>query len=218
MKHPVIDDLMWRYTSKKYDSTRKVAEKDLDVIFEAMRLSASSINSQPWKFIVLESDQAKQRMHDTFANQHQFNQPHVKESSHFILFAHKPDYSRDDFDGVVDKYIQDGRVKEEDREKAYGACRFIEMNTDESGNNSAWTMAQLYLALGNTMHTLARLKIDSTPIEGIDTELVNKEFAKELDGYCCPVALAIGYHHPTEDYNTQLPKSRLKLEDVLLRI
>ncbi|MDH5409437.1 MAG: nitroreductase family protein, partial [Gammaproteobacteria bacterium] len=85
MKHPVIDDLMWRYTCKKYDSTRKVSSDDLDVLFEAMRLSASSINSQPWKFIVIESDEAKQRMHDTFSKAHQYNQPHVKESSHFIL-------------------------------------------------------------------------------------------------------------------------------------
>lgn len=218
MKHPVIDDLMWRYTCKKYDPSRKVAAEDLAVLFEAMRLSASSINSQPWRFIVLESDEAKQRMHNTFANMHQFNQPHVLESSHFILFAHKPDYSRDDFDRVVDKYIEDGRVKPEDREKAYGACRFIEINTDEKGYNGAWTMAQTYLALGNTMHTLARLKIDSTPIEGIDTELVNKEFVKELNGYWCNVALAIGYHHPEADYNAKLPKSRLRLEDVLLKL
>ncbi|MDH5409578.1 MAG: NAD(P)H-dependent oxidoreductase, partial [Gammaproteobacteria bacterium] len=158
------------------------------------------------------------RMHDTFANTHQFNQPHVKESSHFILFAHKRDYNRADFDRVVDKYIEDGRVTADEREKAYGACRFIDMNTDENGNNSAWTMAQLYLALGNTMHTLARLKIDSTPIEGIDTELVNKEFSRELEGYWCPFALAIGYHHPTDDYNHDMPKSRLNLEQIMVRL
>ena len=52
------------------------------------------------------------------------------------------------------------------------------------------------LALGNTLHILARLKIDSTPLEGIDIKLVNNEFKKELDGYQCGVALAIGYHHP----------------------
>lgn len=218
MKHPVIDDLMWRYTCKKYDPTRKVSQADLDVLFEAMRLSASSINSQPWKFIVIESDAAKQRMHATFANMHQYNQPHVLESSHFILFAHKPDYTRDDFSKVVDKYIEDGRVKPDDRDKAFGACRFIDLNTDESGYNGTWTRAQLYLALGNTLHTLARLKIDSTPIEGLDTELVNKAFAQELAGYRCDVALAIGYHHPELDYNAKLPKSRLKLEDILLQI
>jgi len=218
MTHPIIEDLLWRYTSKKYDPTKKVSQEDIEVLLEAMRLSASSINSQPWKFIVIESDEAKQRMHDTFSDIHQYNQPHIFDSSHIILFAHNPYYTRDDFSKVVDKYIEDGRVKLEDREKAFGACRFIDLNTDEDGYNGAWTMAQTYLALGNTLHILARLKIDSTPIEGIDADRVNKEFAKELGGYRCNVALAIGYHHPEEDYNAKLPKSRLDLDAISMRI
>ncbi|MFC1519444.1 nitroreductase family protein, partial [Pseudomonadota bacterium] len=72
MTHPIIEDLNNRYTAKRYDPSKRVSKEDLAVICEAMRLSASSINSQPWKFIVLESDAAKQRMHDTFANKYQF--------------------------------------------------------------------------------------------------------------------------------------------------
>ncbi len=218
MTHPIIDDLNWRHTAKQYDSTRKVSEQDLDILFEAMRLSASSINSQPWKFIVIESDAARQRMHNTFANNHQYNQKHVFDSSQIILFAHNPHYTRDDYAKVVDKGIADGRTKAEDRDSAFNAYRFADLNTDDAGYNGCWTKAQTYLALGNTLHTLARLKIDSTPLEGIDTELVNKEFATELGEYRCEVALAIGYHYPEADLNATLPKSRLSLEDVLSRI
>lgn len=217
MSHPIIEDLLWRKTCKKYDPAKKVSEEDLQVLFEAMRLTASSINSQPWKFVVIESDEARQRMSKTFSRMHEYNQPHVMQSSQFILFANNPRYNRDNFDQVVDKYIEDGRVKPEERDKAYAAYRFVELNTDESGNTEPWTRAQTYLALGNALHTLARLKIDSTPIEGIDSELVNKEFEKELGGYCCNFALAIGYHHE-DDFNARLPKSRLKMDDVLLRL
>ena len=55
-------------------------------------------------------------------------------------------------------------------------------------------------------------------MEGIDTDLVNEEFKEELDGYQCDVALAIGYHHPREDYNAKLPKSRRNPADILVRI
>lgn len=154
MKHPILDDLLWRYTTKKYDATRKVSKEDLDVLFEAMRLSASSINSQPWRFIVIESDAAKARMHKTFVNKHQYNQPHVFDSSHIILFAHNTHYTREDYAKVVDKGIEDKRTKPEAREAAFGAYRFAELNTDEAGYNGAWTKAQTYLALGNTLHTL----------------------------------------------------------------
>ncbi|WP_414671538.1 hypothetical protein [Escherichia coli] len=69
-------------------------------------MSASSINSQLWEFIVIESDEAKERMHRTFRNKHQFNQPHIKAASHIILFAHNPSYTREDYAKVVAKGLQ----------------------------------------------------------------------------------------------------------------
>ena len=218
MTHPIIEDLLWRYTTKKYDPSKKLSQEDKAILFEAMRLSASSINSQPWRFVVIESDEAKERMSNTFKNKYQFNQPHVFDSSQIILLAHNPQYTRDDYAKVVDKGIKDNRTKPEDREAAFGGFIFAETNTDSNGDTSKWTKAQTYLALGNTLHTLARLKIDSTPLEGIDEELVNEEFSKELEGYHCDVALAIGYHHPTEDFNSKLPKSRLALSQVFVTI
>lgn len=218
MKHPIIEDLTWRHTAKKYDASRKAPQQDLDVLYEAMRLSASSINSQPWKFIVIESDEAKERLHNTFANKHHYNQHHVFASSQTILFAHNPFYTRDDYAVVVDKGIEDGRTEPENRESAFGAFAFAEFNTDDKGYTGAWTKAQLYLALGNTLHTLARLKIDATPMEGIDIDLVGEEFKKELDGFQCDVALAIGYRHPEEDFNAKLPKSRHRIEDVFVHL
>jgi len=213
----IINDLNWRHTVKKYDANKKIPKEDLQVLYEAMRLSASSINSQPWRFIVIESDEAKKRMSNTFKNKFQFNQPHIFESSQVILFAHNPRYTRENYAEVVDKGIEDGRTKPEDREGAFGGFLFAELNTDEHGNTAPWTKAQLYIALGNVLHTLARLKIDSTPMEGIDSDLVNQEFKKELGGYQCEVALAIGYQH-ADDYNAPLPKSRRSLESVLFKI
>ena len=218
MTHPILDDMNWRYTTKRYDKTKRIPAENLAVLYEAMRLSPSSINSQPWKFIVIESDEAKTRLEKTFSEKYQFNQRHVFESSHTILFAHNPRYTRDDFSKVVDKTIEDGRTRPEDRDKAFGAFMFAELNTDETGSTECWTRAQTYLAFGNTLHTLARLKIDATPLEGIDSELIAREFEKELDGYICLVALAIGYRHPEDDYNEKLPKSRLSEESVFIHL
>ncbi|MBU2871016.1 nitroreductase family protein [Colwellia sp. E2M01] len=218
MTHPIIKDLTNRHAVKKYDPTRKVPQADLDILYEAMRLSASSINSQPWKFIVLESDEAKTRLSNTFVNMHHYNLKHVFDSSQIILFAYNPKYTREDYAKVVDKGITDKRTTLENREAAFGVYLFADLNTSETGDTSAWTKAQTYLALGNTLHVLARLNIDSTPMEGIDIDLVNKEFSAELAGYQCDTALAIGYSHPEEDFNAKLPKSRLAMEDVFLRI
>ncbi|MFD1383012.1 nitroreductase family protein [Rhodanobacter aciditrophus] len=215
MSHTIISDLEKRYTTKHYDASKRIPATDLDVIYEALRLSASSINSQPWKFVVIESEEAKQRFHDSFANKFQFNQKHAKAASHIILFAHKTHYTRDDYAKVVDQQIADGRVKPENREQAFGSFGFAELNTDEQGNTEAWTKAQTYLALGNTLHVLARLGIDSTSLEGVDADLIGELFADELEGYRCDVGLAMGYRSEEEDYNATLPKSRLSKESVI---
>jgi nitroreductase/dihydropteridine reductase len=215
MTHQIISDLKKRYTAKRYDQSKRISQQDMAVIYEAISLSASSINSQPWRFIVIESDEAKARMHGTFANKYQFNQPHIKSASHIILFAYNPHYTREDYAKVVDKGIEDGRTAPENREQAFGGFAFAELNTSKTGDTSAWTKAQTYLALGNTLHVLARLGIDSTTMEGVDSELIGEEFKQELAGYRCDVALAMGYHHRDEDYNAALPKSRLALDSVL---
>jgi nitroreductase/dihydropteridine reductase len=215
MTHPIITDLKSRYTTKRYDTSKRVSQEDLAIVTEAMRLSASSINSQPWKFIVLESDEAKQRLHKTFENKFQFNQRHALEASHIILFAHNPAYNRGDYAKVIDTDIASGRTKPENREQAFGAYAFVELNTNEQGSNAIWTKSQTYIALGNTLHALARLGIDSTTMEGIDSDAISQVFKEELDGYTCDVALAIGYRDSAEDYNADLPKSRLAAEDIV---
>ncbi|WP_329351588.1 NAD(P)H-dependent oxidoreductase [Vibrio natriegens] len=219
MSHPIIQDLNRRYTAKKYDASKRISQQDMDVIKEAIRLSASSINSQPWKFIVIESDEAKQRFHDTFANMHQFNQPHAKEASHIILFAHNPKFTKDDYRKVVDVEVSSGHLPAEMYDNMLnGAFGFAESQTNELGFNGHWTKAQTYIALGNTLHVLARLGIASTPMEGVDPEMIGKIFEKELDGYVCEFALAMGYHLEGQDYNYGLPKSRLAAEDVLVTL
>jgi nitroreductase / dihydropteridine reductase len=218
MTHPILQDLAWRYTTKRYDKTKKVSQEDLDVLLEALRLSASSINSQPWKFIVLESDQAKERIARALGENFQFNLPAVADSSHVILFAHNTSYRREDYAEVVDNGVEDGRTEADKREEAFAPFVFAEMNTDESGDTGVWTRAQLYIALGNALHALARLKIDSTAMEGIDANLVGKEFAEELGGYRCDLALAIGYRDTQEDYNAGLPKSRRRPESVFVKL
>ena len=213
----IIKDLNKRYTTKKYDSSKKVSSQDLDTILESLRLSASSINAQPWKFIVIESDEAKSRFYSTFSDKYKFNLPRIEGCSHIILFGHNKDYTKEDFAKVVDKYVKDGRIDEQKRQKASSSFGFVELVKDSDGSTNSWAKAQAYLAFGTLLHTLARLDIDSTALEGIDRELVNAEFSLELDGHWCDVAIAIGYS-ASDDYNKELVKSRLSLEDVVVKI
>ena len=219
MMHEIIKDLNFRYTVKQYDATKRISPDKIDIIKEATRMSASSINSQPWKFILLSTDEAKQRFHDTFAIKYQFNQHHALEASHTLLLAHNPKFTKEQYKHRVDIEVESGHLPEDMHDNMLnGGFTFAEANTDDEGYNGEWTKAQLYLALGNILHTLARLEIGSTPMEGVDTALIGREFEEELDGHVCYVALAMGYPLETEDYNYGLPKARLPLDELFIEL
>lgn len=220
MKNQIIKDLNKRYTTKMYDESKKVSQEDMAIITETLRMSASSINSQPWKFIIIESDEAKQRLSNTFVNNFQFNQHHATKASHTILIANKTNYSKEDYQKVVNAEIASGHLPAERADDMLvGAFSFVGLNTDENGFNGNWTKSQAYIALGNVMHTLARLDIDSTPMEGVDTKEIAKVFKTELEGgYECSLAISIGYHKDNDDYNYGLPKARLAADDVIVTL
>lgn len=212
----ITEEINSRYTVKAYDSSKHVSAEDLAIITDVLHMSASSINSQPWKFIVIESETAKQRFHDTFAHKYQTNQPHAKNASHIILFANKTHFSRDDFKKRLDVEVAKGRLPKDQYDQLFDRIfAFAEMNMDENGYNGHWTKAQTYIALGGALAALARLGIDSTPMEGVDSDMIGKIFADELaGGYECTFALAIGGHSDS-DYNHGKPKARLPKADVI---
>ncbi len=120
--HQMIQDLNWRDTTKKFDQYQQISKENLDIFYESLRLGASSINSQPWKFIVIE---AKQRMHNTFAEKFRFNQNHIFNSHLTILFAYNTEYKKSDFEKVINKNIEDKRISEEQKETGMSKfCHF----------------------------------------------------------------------------------------------
>jgi nitroreductase/dihydropteridine reductase len=215
----IIEDLNWRYTAKAYDKTKRISPEDLATIEEVLRLSPSSINSQPWKFVVIKSDEAKQRLAKTF-EKYKFNQAHATDASEIILFANKKHFDKEDYKKRLDASLAARRINQKKYDQMLvSAFKFAEMTADENGNNSGWTKAQTYIALGNVLHALARLDIDSTPMEGVDAEAIQAEFGDELgEDYECTFALAVGYHKDGKDYNRKLPKARMAKEDVIVEL
>ena len=53
-----------RKSCRAYDPEKKVSREDLLKIVEAGRLSPSGCNSQPWKFIVVDAPEAKEKLCD----------------------------------------------------------------------------------------------------------------------------------------------------------
>lgn len=55
----------FRHACKEFDPTKSVSEADLRTILEAGRLSPSSFGFEPWRFLVLQSEQVRQKIFDS---------------------------------------------------------------------------------------------------------------------------------------------------------
>lgn len=55
-----------RFSARKY-TAEPVSADDLNYILEAVRLAPSACNKQPWKFIVVKSDEGRQKLQECYA-------------------------------------------------------------------------------------------------------------------------------------------------------
>ena len=54
-----------RFSARKY-SDEPVSEADLEYIMECVRLAPSAVNKQPWRFIIVRSDEYKSRLQSAY--------------------------------------------------------------------------------------------------------------------------------------------------------
>ncbi|MEL6561443.1 MAG: winged helix-turn-helix transcriptional regulator [Bacteroidota bacterium] len=59
-----LTSMQQRYTTKKYDSSAKIAAAEIAELKEILRLSPSSINSQPWKFTFVSDTATKKALEE----------------------------------------------------------------------------------------------------------------------------------------------------------
>jgi len=51
-----LSQLNWRYATKKFDTTQKVSDENLEKIIEAIRMTPTAFGIQPYHFYVISND------------------------------------------------------------------------------------------------------------------------------------------------------------------
>ncbi|WP_338039019.1 nitroreductase family protein [Maribacter litopenaei] len=92
----IIEDLKWRYATKKFDSNKKVSAEDLETLLEATRLSASSYGLQPYHIFIIENKELREKL-----KPFSWNQSQITDASHLIVFANKQSFGEE----LVDEYL-----------------------------------------------------------------------------------------------------------------
>jgi len=206
------ETLNWRYTTKEYDASKKISEADMVQIKNLLRMSPSSVNLQPWHFIIAETPEGKKRMAKGTQGFFSFNEPKITNASAVVLFCSKIDADDDYFKHIADTEDKNGRFPNNDIKNGFlGAVKaFAGIHKYDLKDLQHWMEKQVYLNIGNFLLGVASLNIDATPMEGIDVKILDEEFGLREKGYTALVAVSIGYRATTDFNSTEkTPKSRL---------
>ncbi len=190
-----IESMQKRYTTKKYDASKKIEAEKIQELKQILQLSPSSINSQPWKFTFVNDAETKEKLSQVSW----LNTNKVLDSDWVVVFSRINDINL--FENVIESELPKGAV---DYYK-----EFIKNKPEEE--IKAWFDKQVYLALGVFLSACAEMGIDATPMEGIEPQ--NYDRILKNNDYATIVAVAIGYRD-NDDFNqpSKKPKSRRAID------
>ncbi len=210
MNHDIIlSALNWRYATKKYDPTRKIAAADWNTLTETLRLAPSSYGLQPWKFLVIENPKLRAELRP-----HSWGQSAIEEASHLIVVTTLKQMSEKQIDAHI---LQTAKTRGVDPATLEGYQTFMKQKILQEmplANHLAWNQRQAYIAMGFLLETAALLKIDTTPIEGITPSEYDKILKLEQTEYTTVSVVALGYRAADDAYQTN-KKSRFPLDQVV---
>jgi len=205
-----LEALNWRYAVKKF-STRKLPQEKVDIIFESLRLTPSSMGLQAWKFINVETPEIREKLVAASWNQQQ-----VKDASHLLVFARPLLLNQDDVDKYVNHLAKERKMEEVKKDSFRNMVNNYLKTLDET-QLSIWLDKQLYIALGNLMTVCAIEKIDTCPMEGFQPAEYDKILGLKKRGLTSVLVCPIGYRADDDKYKTQ-PKVRFSNQDLFLHI
>ena len=93
----LIDDLKWRYATKKYDASKIVSEENLSYIKAAIQLSASSYGLQAYKVLIIEDKAIREKLKPV-----SWGQSAITDASHLLVFCNYSEIKEE----TINNFIQ----------------------------------------------------------------------------------------------------------------
>ena len=199
-----------RRTAKAFDPTRKIPAAAIEELRTLLRFSPSSVNSQPWHFIIAASDEGKARIARAMQPDYPYNEAKVRNASHVLVMCARTGLDAAYLATLLAQEAQDGRLPDEEARARQDATRnhYVTLHRNDAQGLQVWMEKQVHIALGALLLGAAALDIDACPMEGFDARALDAELGLPARGLSSAVIVSLGYRS-AEDFNAALPKSRL---------
>ncbi|CAA7386801.1 NAD(P)H-dependent oxidoreductase [Chryseobacterium fistulae] len=181
-----LEALSRRYSVKKFNE-EIIPQEILFNILESGKLSASSLGLQPYKIIVVESNEMKQKLVPAF-----YNPSQISTCSHLMVIVSKKTIEENYIHGYF-KHISEVRhtpLETLDPFKKSISQHITQKTQDEIFN---WAEKQSYIVLANLMYAAAIENVDTCPMEGFRQDMIEEILEINANIEKVTVTLALGY-------------------------
>jgi nitroreductase len=211
----ILDALYFRHATKEFNPERKITAEDFHLILEAARLSPSSVGFEPWKFVVVQNLELRDKLREVTWGA----QKSLPTASHFVVVLARRDVRYDsDYVAYISKEVR--QMPEEifmsvvpTRYKSFQESDLHLLDNERTLLD--WSSKQTYIALANMMTVAALMGIDSCPIEGYDMDKVHDilEDAGLLEDGALEISVMAAFGYRAHD--PKRPKMRQPMEKVV---
>ncbi len=198
-----------RYSCKCFDANYILNEQQMEEIQSLLLLAPSSMNVQPWSFVLVQTIQAKQKLFCAGTNDYSRNIERMKNASLCVVFSSKIRLEEEAVYEVFNQEVKDDRYTNEDVQVHLDRMEYLRKIDEKEGCFSQWCENQLYLNVGHFVASLSVMGLDSLIVEGLDMSIVDDVFSLKAQGYKACLVVCVG-KHSAQDPNKICNKSRLK--------
>lgn len=195
-----LEALSRRYSVKKFNH-EIIPQETLHNILESGKLSASSLGLQPYKIIVVESEEMKQKLIPAF-----YNPSQISTCSHLVVIISKKTVDESYINGYF-RHISDVRETPMDKLDLFKNSINQHINQKTQDEIFNWAEKQSYIVLANLMYAAALENVDTCPMEGFRQDIIEQILDIHPDTEKVTVSLALGYRSE-EDHFQHMKKVR----------
>ena len=194
----ILELMKKRYSAKKYNADKAIPQEKIEALKEVLFLTPSSINIQPWKFTFVQNPEIKSKL----ASVSMHNTEKINQAQLLVVFSVVDDL--DAFQEIVDNELPEARRNWYNQIKA----------SKPEADLKIWFSQQVYIALGVGLTASIALDLDSTAMEGIESD--KYKTILNMSAYRPLFAMAVGYGSE-DDFNRieVTPKSRRLQENII---
>lgn len=198
--------LNWRYATKKFDPSKRIAAETWAALENALMQAPSSFGLQPWRFYVVDNTATR-----TTLRAASWNQAQITDASHLVVLARRSPLSVADVSAMM---ARTSEVRGIPLAELAGYQSMIEGFLARPGFDSdLWAARQVYVALGVFLTSAALLGVDACPMEGFDPAAYDQTLQLAADGYRSTVVVTAGYRQSDDSYaalkKVRFPRERL---------